>query len=128
MSSSDPGIPYGADWLRLISDWQKNSYKTGSIVPFILFHYNILHFYFPEKHNIPKSQRHPESKIYSVINSINPLNWIKIGNHLKKEKPDIIVVRFWLPFMGPALGTILKKVKRNKHTKIICISRQCDSP
>ncbi|MBK5272524.1 MAG: glycosyltransferase, partial [Bacteroidia bacterium] len=60
--------------------------------------------------------------IHSVINSINPLNWIKIGNRLKKEKPDIIVVRFWIPFMGPALGTILRKVKKNRHTKIICIA------
>jgi glycosyltransferase involved in cell wall biosynthesis len=32
------------------------------------------------------------------------------------------VVRFWLPFMGPALGTILRKVKKNKHTKVIAIT------
>jgi len=60
--------------------------------------------------------------IHSVINSINPLNWIKIGNRLKKERPDIIVVRYWLPFMGPAFGTILRRVKKNKHTRIICIA------
>ena len=57
-----------------------------------------------------------------LINSINPFNWIKVGNRLKKERPDIIVVRFWLPFMGPALGTILRRVRKNKHTKIICIA------
>ena len=50
------------------------------------------------------------------------LNWIKVGNELKKIKPDIIVVRYWLPFMGPALGTIFKKVKRNNHTKIFAIT------
>jgi glycosyltransferase involved in cell wall biosynthesis len=60
--------------------------------------------------------------INSVINSINPLNWIKIGNRLKQKKPDLVVVRFWLPFMGPALGTILRRVKKNKHTRIICIA------
>ena len=60
--------------------------------------------------------------IHTVINSINPLNWIKVGNRLKKEKPDIIVVRFWLPLMGPALGTILRRVRKNKHTKIVCIA------
>jgi glycosyltransferase involved in cell wall biosynthesis len=56
------------------------------------------------------------------INSINPFNWIKVGNELKKLKPDIIVVRYWMPFMAPCLGTILRRVKRNKHTKIICIA------
>jgi glycosyltransferase involved in cell wall biosynthesis len=45
-----------------------------------------------------------------------------IGNELKKIKPDIIVVRYWLPFMGPCLGTILRIVKQNKKTRIVCIA------
>ena len=61
-------------------------------------------------------------KIEVCINSVNPLNWLKVGNKLKKLNPDIIVVRYWLPFMGPCLGTILRIVKKNKHTKIICIA------
>ncbi|MEO7535393.1 MAG: glycosyltransferase [Ferruginibacter sp.] len=32
------------------------------------------------------------------------------------------MVRYWLPFMGPALGTILRQVKRNKHTRVVCIA------
>lgn len=55
------------------------------------------------------------------VNSINPLNWIKIGRELKQLRPDIIVVKFWLPFMGPCFGTILRLVKRNKHTKVVSI-------
>jgi glycosyltransferase involved in cell wall biosynthesis len=61
-------------------------------------------------------------KILSAINSVNPFNWISVGNRLKKMKPDIIVVRYWLPFMGPALGTILRRVRRNRHTKIVAIT------
>jgi glycosyltransferase involved in cell wall biosynthesis len=60
--------------------------------------------------------------IHSVINSINPLTWLHVGNRIRKEKPDIIVVRYWLPFMGPALGTILRRVRKNRHTKIIAIT------
>jgi glycosyltransferase involved in cell wall biosynthesis len=65
----------------------------------------------------------PENlSIHTVINSVNPFNWLKVGNRLKKERPDIIIVRFWLPLMGPALGTILRRVRKNKHTKIVCIA------
>jgi len=64
----------------------------------------------------------PGIRILSVINSVNPFNWYKIGNQIRKENPDLIIVRFWLPFMGPALGTILRQVRKNKHTKIICIA------
>ena len=56
------------------------------------------------------------------INSINPFNWLSVGNELKRIKPDLIVVRYWLPFMGPCLGTILRLVKKNKHTKVVCIA------
>jgi glycosyltransferase involved in cell wall biosynthesis len=60
--------------------------------------------------------------IHVRINSINPFNWLSVGNELKKYNPDLIVVRYWLPFMGPALGTILRKVKKNGHTKIVSIT------
>jgi len=56
------------------------------------------------------------------INSVLPTNWLKIGLELKKLKPDFIVVRYWLPVMGPCLGTILRIIKKNKHTKIVCIA------
>ena len=56
------------------------------------------------------------------INSVNPLNWLIVGNELKKLRPDIIVVRYWLPFMGPCLGTILRRVKKNGHTRVVCIA------
>jgi glycosyltransferase involved in cell wall biosynthesis len=61
-------------------------------------------------------------KIISVINSVNPFNWLSTGNRLKKESPDLIVVRYWLPFMGAALGTILRRVRKNRKTKIIAIT------
>lgn len=64
----------------------------------------------------------PDVTIYSVINSVNPFNWLSVGRMLRKWKADIIVVRFWIPFMGPAFGTILRRVKKNKHTKVICIA------
>jgi glycosyltransferase involved in cell wall biosynthesis len=79
-------------------------------------------FLFPGKTQFTDEPAPAGIKIHTVINSINPFNWIKIGNRLKKERPDLIIVRFWLPFMGPALGTILRRVKKNKHTKIVCIA------
>ena len=61
-------------------------------------------------------------KIKACINSINPLNWFKVGKELRNLKPDFIVVRFWMPFFGPCLGTILRIVNGNKFTQIICIA------
>ncbi len=79
-------------------------------------------FLFPGKTQFTDEPATSGINIHSVINSINPFNWIKVGNQLRKQRPDIIVVRFWLPFMGPALGTILRRIRKNKHTRIICIA------
>jgi glycosyltransferase involved in cell wall biosynthesis len=79
-------------------------------------------FLFPGKTQYTNEPPPAGITIVSVINSTNPFNWISVGNRIKKEKPDIIVVRYWLPFMGPALGTILRRVKKNRHTKIVCIA------
>ncbi len=79
-------------------------------------------FLFPGKTQYSDEPPPEGVKIHSVINSINPFNWIKVGNRLKKENTDIIIVRFWLPFMGPALGTILRRARNKKLKKIICIA------
>jgi glycosyltransferase involved in cell wall biosynthesis len=79
-------------------------------------------FLFPGTSQYSTEPAPSDLNIKVCINSVNPFNWIKIGNKLKKLKPDIIVVRYWLPFMGPCFGTILRRVKKNHHTKIICIA------
>jgi len=79
-------------------------------------------FLFPGTTQYSDEPAPTDIKIVSLVNSVNPFNWIKTGNRLRKEKPDLIVVRYWLPFMGPALGTILRRVKKNKHTRIVCIA------
>ncbi|MFD2921579.1 glycosyltransferase [Terrimonas rubra] len=79
-------------------------------------------FLFPGKSQYSTDPAPEGITIHTVINSINPLNWIKVGNRLKKEKPDLIVVRYWLPLMGPALGTILRRAKKNGHTRVVCIA------
>jgi glycosyltransferase involved in cell wall biosynthesis len=60
-------------------------------------------------------------KIHTLINSVNPLSWIKTANFIKKQKPDFIVFRFWIPFMGPALGSIARMVRKS-GVKVLAIT------
>ena len=65
----------------------------------------------------------PENlSIKRSINSIDPLNWINVGRRISKEKPDLVIIRYWLPFMGPCLGTIAGLIRKNNYTKIICLA------
>lgn len=89
------------------------------IVSFSLQYPSLL---FPGKTQYSTDEAPKDLTIHSLINSVNPANWIKVGNLLRDQRPDIIVVRYWIPFMGPALGTILRRVRKNGHTKVICIA------
>jgi glycosyltransferase involved in cell wall biosynthesis len=78
-------------------------------------------FLFPGKSQFVTTPPPKGLTIRTLINSINPLNWILIGLKLKKKNPELVIVRFWIPFMGPCLGTILRLINK-KQTKIICIA------
>ena len=54
------------------------------------------------------------------INSINPFNWIKVGNEIRNLEPDLVIVRFWIPFMGPCLGKISRIIQKNS-IKVVAI-------
>lgn len=79
-------------------------------------------FLFPGKSQFTNEPAPEGITIYPVINSIHPLNWLHIGNQIRKIKPDLVIVRFWIPFMGPALGTILSRIQKNHFTRIIAIT------
>lgn len=77
-------------------------------------------FLFPGKSQFTDAPQPTHLKIRRLINSVNPLNWIKVGRMIRKWKPDLIVTKYWLPFMGPCLGTLLR-LGKSKHTKVVSI-------
>ena len=80
-------------------------------------------FLFPGKTQFDTGGKRPEDlNIDTSINSINPITWIKVANKIKREKPDYVVFRYWLPFMGACLGTIAKRIKRGTNIKVVAIT------
>ena len=78
-------------------------------------------FLFPGKSQYSTSEKPKDLEIISEVNSVNPINWLRIGLKIKKQKPDILILKYWIPFMSPCLGTISRIVKSNKHTKVIVV-------
>lgn len=96
--------------------------SAGHDARIISFSLQYPNFLFPGTTQFDENGESPEGiRIETKINSVNPFNWIAVGNYIKKEQPDFILIRYWLPFMGPSLGTIAKRAKKNKKTKIIAI-------
>ena len=78
-------------------------------------------FLFPGKTQFETGEISKKIKIKTIINSINPFNWFKVSKMIKAEAPDYVIIRYWLPFMAPCLGTIARLIKRNTNIKILSI-------
>src|SRR5512135_1403343 len=51
-----------------------------------------------------------------LIDSVNPCNWIRVGNMIRKQAPDLLLFKYWLPFFGPCFGTIARRARGNGRT------------
>ncbi len=93
--------------------------EHGHQVKIYTFSLQYPNFLFPGKTQFSDEPKPQNIDIEVAINAINPFNWIKIGHKIAREQADLVICRFWLPFMGPSLGTILRLVKRSEKTRII---------
>jgi D-inositol-3-phosphate glycosyltransferase len=78
-------------------------------------------FLFPGKSQYDDGYAPEGVTITRAINSVNPFNWFTIGLRLRRTRPDLVIMRYWLPFLAPALGFIARIVKSNRYTRILTI-------
>lgn len=78
-------------------------------------------FLFPGKTQYSTEPAPRDLKITRSLNSVNPLSWIKTGRAIKRLQPDILIIKFWLPFMAPSLGMAARIARRNGKTKTVSI-------
>jgi glycosyltransferase involved in cell wall biosynthesis len=103
---------------RLALSFKEQGHECD-ILSFSLQYPSIL---FPGKSQFSVDAAPQNIKIFSNINSINPINWLLVGNKIAKAKYDIVIFRYWLSFMAPAFGTIARRIKTNGHSCIIAIT------
>ena len=75
---------------------------------------------FPGKTQYVETPAPEDLHIERVMNTVNPINWISLGMRLKREQPDMILMKYWTPFMAPCFGTIARIARSNGITKVIC--------
>ena len=102
---------------RLAAEYMAQGHKV-EIYTFTLQYPNFL---FPGKTQYSTEPAPKDLVIHRRVNSCNPFNWIKVGREIRRKHPDMLITKFWIPFMAPCLGTIERMVRKNGHTKVISI-------
>ncbi|PKP23670.1 MAG: glycosyl transferase family 1, partial [Bacteroidetes bacterium HGW-Bacteroidetes-22] len=85
--------------------------EQGDDVIIYTFSLQYPYFFFPGTTQYSKEAPPEKINIKIQINSINPINWIVSAIRISNEKPDLIVIRYWIPYMAPCLGTIARLIR-----------------
>ncbi len=48
-----------------------------------------------------------------VLDSVGPWTWGRAATRMIETKPDVAVLRYWMPFFAPAMGMVARKLRRN---------------
>ncbi|MGE5400259.1 MAG: glycosyltransferase [Ignavibacteriales bacterium] len=80
--------------------------------------------FFPGKSQFESGETVEKIPTTVAVDSINPFNWISIGLQIKKQAPDLVIFKYWMPFFAPCFGTISRIVRSNGKTRIMTI---CDN-
>ena len=94
---------------------------AGHEVEIISFSLQYPGFLFPGKTQFTDDPVPEGLRILPLINSINPLNWLKTGMVLRKKQPDLVIARFWMPFFGPCLGTIFRFFSKKTTRRLLLV-------
>jgi len=54
----------------------------------------------------------PPLPIVRILHALNPLSWRKTGQAIATFQPELVLAKFWLPFMAPALGSALRMARQ----------------
>lgn len=96
--------------------------EQGHTVKIITFSLQYPSLLFPGKSQYTDEVRAEHLDIEVSVNSINPINWIREGLRIKRMNADLVIFRYWIPFISPCLGTIARILKMNGKSKVVAIA------
>lgn len=114
-----PSHPYRGGIAAFTDRLSTEFAKEGIDIEVVTFKLQYPSFLFPGKTQYSDAKAPEGFPIERKVNSINPLNWIRVGKEIRKKNPDIVVFTYWMSFFAPCFCKIAKVVKKDRHTKCI---------
>jgi D-inositol-3-phosphate glycosyltransferase len=71
---------------------------------------------FPGSDQLDQSVSNSNLASLQILTPYNPVTWFSALHEVCGWSPDVIIASYWLPFMAPAFGYILRRIK---HAKIV---------
>jgi glycosyltransferase involved in cell wall biosynthesis len=115
-----PAHPYRGGLASIMETMAREWQSRGHEVRIYTFTVQYPSLLFPGKTQYVTTPAPEDLHIERVMNTVNPLNWLSLGLRLRRECPDMVVMKYWTPFMAPCFGTIDRIARSNGVTKFVC--------
>ena len=116
-----PAYPYRGGIADFNERLAREFQREGHEVTIYTFTLQYPGFLFPGKTQYSTSPAPEDLTIVRKVHSVNPFNWVKVGREIRRQHPDLVMVRFWLPFMAPCLGTIARIIRKDKRIQVVSL-------
>ena len=115
-----PAHPYRGGLASIMETMAREFQRRGYEVDILTFTLQYPSLLFPGKSQTVDTPAPVDLRIQRRVSTINPFTWWSVGRELCKAKPDIVLMKYWTPFMAPCFGSIARLARKNGHTRVIC--------
>ena len=115
-----PAHPYRGGLASIMETMAREYQRRGYRVDILTFTLQYPSLLFPGKSQTVETPPPADLSIERKVSTINPLTWWQVGRQLCKMRPDIVLMKYWTPFMAPCFGSIARLARKNGHTRVIC--------
>jgi glycosyltransferase involved in cell wall biosynthesis len=114
-----PSFPWRGGIAQFAQNMAGKLLQNGHDVMMFTFIHQYPELLFPGSNQIDNSQLVLKLATHRVLTPYNPVTWISAISDIKGWNPDVVIVQYWLPFMAPAFGFVLKCLKGVKRLFVI---------
>lgn len=115
-----PAHPYRGGLAIIMQTMARVFQREGHRVDLKTFSVQYPQWLFPGKSQFVDTPAPADLRIERCVSTVNPFNWLRMGRRIRRERPDIVLLKYWTPFMAPCFGTIARLARRNGHTRFLC--------
>ena len=115
-----PAHPYRGGLASIMEIMARTFQRRGDEVDIKTFTLQYPSLLFPGESQTVATPPPADLRICRCVNTMNPLNWVRVGRRIRRERPDFVLMKYWTPFMAPCFGTIARFARGNGHTKVLC--------
>ena len=115
-----PAHPYRGGLASIMEIMARTFQRRGDEVDIKTFTLQYPSLLFPGESQTVATPPPADLRICRCVNTMNPLNWVRVGRRIRRERPDFVLMKYWTPFMAPCFGTIARIARGNGHTKVLC--------